>query len=509
MFNTIQLQTTLYEIAMHIGTSREPKVLAKDAISSFVRQLNCSGALLCQKKKISSHHKPYYITPKNLFSQEKTKPFLNSFCQELQNEPEEDMDHPYSVKEHDGIYYHIFLLENFGKLILLRNTHSFSPTLAKALLPVCQKFSNALCTSLEAEKKTEELINFKTLIDTISEGLALFDENLTCIEINQSALEKFEYGYEEALGKHIFAVISQDDHKKLQNLNQQEHAQSEWTLLKKNGGTFPAFVSGSNILYKEKPARIVTFLDLTDIKEKEKQLYNQSRLAQMGEMISMIAHQWRQPLGAISASTIGIKTKVQMKKFDLTTEDGREEQEIYLMRKLNNIGTYVDHLSNTIEDFRNFFKPNKEKTSVNLKKVINKALDILHPAIIDKHIIIQKEIEFQNSIETYHNEILQALLNILKNAIDNFGVQHIQNPSISISGYEENEKFIIMITDNGRGIPEKILDKIFNPYFSTKDDKNGTGLGLYMTKTMIEDHCKGILSVKNFKEGARFKITLT
>ena len=508
MTNAIQLQTTLYEIAMHIGTSREPKILAKDAITSFVRQLNCSGALLCQKKKINTYYEPYYSTPKNLFSQEKTKSFLNKFCDTLQTEDESTMK-PYSIQEHAGIYYHIFSLENFGKLILLRNTFPFSPTLTKALLPVCQKLSNALCTSLEAQKKTEELINFKTLIDTISEGLALFDENLVCIEINQSALKKFEYTYEEALGKDIFSVIAKEDHGKLQHLNKQEHAQSEWTLLKKGGGTFPAFVSGSNIIYKEKPARIVTFLDLTDIKEKEKQLYNQSRLAQMGEMISMIAHQWRQPLGAISASTIGIKTKIQMKKFDLTTDDGRATQEHYLMKKLDNISAYVEHLSNTIEDFRNFFKPNKEKTSVNLKQVINKALDILHPAIIDKHITIHKDITFQHSIETYHNEILQALLNILKNAIDNFEVQHIKSPNISISGYEEEGKFVILITDNGKGIPENIIEKIFNPYFSTKEDKNGTGLGLYMTKTMIEDHCKGLLSVKNMKEGVRFKITLT
>jgi PAS domain S-box-containing protein len=509
MTKTIQLQTTLYEIAMHIGTSREPKILAKDAIASFVRQLNCSGAILCQKNKISPHHEPYYTTPKNLFSQEKTKSFLAIFCQELQDTTDEEMSKPYSTKEFEGVYYHIFSLENFGKLILLRNTHPFSLTLTKALLPVCKKFSNALCTSMEAEQKTKELINFKTLIDTISEGLALFDEDLTCIEINQSALDKFGYTYQEALGKHIFTVISKEDHVKLQYLNRQEHAQSEWTLLKKDGDTFPAFVSGSDIIYKEKAARIVTFLDLTEIKAKEKQLYNQSRLAQMGEMISMIAHQWRQPLGAISASTIGIKTKIQMKKFDLRTEDGREEQERYLMKKLDNISTYVDHLSNTIEDFRNFFKPNKEKTSVNLKQVINKALDILHPAIIDKHITISKDITFQHSIEAYHNEILQALLNILKNAIDNFEVQHIQNPKISISGYEEDGKSIIMITDNGGGIPIEILDKIFNPYFSTKDDKNGTGLGLYMTKTMIEDHCKGVLSVKNIQDGARFKITLT
>ncbi len=374
--------------------------------------------------------------------------------------------------------------------------------------PVCKKFANALTTSIQAERNRENFINFKTLIDTMSEGLALFDESLSCIEINKSALEKFGYTYEEGLGKHIFTVIAQKDHNKLLTLNQEEHAKSEWTLSRKDGSTFPAFVSGSNITYRGKLARIVTFIDLTDIKEKEKQLYDQSRLAQMGEMISMIAHQWRQPLGAISASVIGIKTKIQMQKFDLTSSEGRVEQEQYLMKKLDKMGTYVEHLSTTIEDFRNFFKPNKEKTTVNLEEVITKALNIVHPGILDNHIKIEKNIHFENDIETYSNEILQALLNILKNAIDHFETTNIESPYINIKGYEEKRNFIIRICDNGGGIPEKIIDKIFDPYFSTKDDKNGTGLGLYMTKTMIEDHCNGRLEVSNFNGGAAFKITL-
>ncbi len=505
MFNNIQLQTTLYEISMHIGMSTDSKTLAKDAIASYIRQLNCSGAILCKKEDFSQEHKNYYMVPKNLFSQEKTKTFLETFCKANK---ENSISQRYQLKEDHHIYYHIFPLEGFGILILLRNTKPFTSTVAKALQPVCKKFANALSTSIQAEKNRENFINFKTLIDTMSEGLALFDEDLNCIEINKSALEKFGYTHEEGLGKHIFTVISQKDHKKLLTLHIQEHAESEWTLIRQDGSTFPAFVSGSNITYKGKLARIVTFIDLTDIKEKEKQLYHQSRLAQMGEMISMIAHQWRQPLGAISASVIGIKTKIQMKKFDLTAVEGRVEQEQYLMQKLDKMGTYVEHLSTTIEDFRNFFKPNKEKTTVNLEETITKALNIVHPGLLDHHIKVDKEIHFEHKIETYSNEILQALLNIFKNAIDHFETANIEFPYITIRGYEEKNDFIIQICDNGGGISEKIIDKIFDPYFSTKDDKNGTGLGLYMTKTMIEDHCNGRLEVTNFNEGACFKITL-
>ncbi len=504
MFSNYQLQTTLYEISMHIGTSTNSTALAKDALSSFMRQLNCSGALLCQKKPSAYSH--YYMLPKNLFSQAKTKQFLEDFCADDQQDLVLDTAKPYRIIENRQIYYHIFNLEGFGLLILLRNTHPFSQTIAKALLPLCNKFANALSTTIQAEKNTDNLINFKTLIDTMSEGLALFDENLNCIEINQSALEKFGYTYEDGIGKHIFTVISDKDRGKLMHLNQQAHAESEWTLLRKDGTTFPAYVSGSNIIYQGKVSRIVTFWDLTDLKEKEKQLYAQSRLAQMGEMISMIAHQWRQPLGAISASIIGIITKIQMKKFDLDTKEGQQLQEKYLMQKLEKMSTYVDHLSTTIEDFRNFFKPNKEKTTVNLEEIIHKALNIVHPGLLDHHINVSTSIHFNHSIETYQNEILQALLNILKNAIDHFSTADISQPAITIKGYEEKEAFIITITDNGGGIPDAIIDKIFDPYFSTKDDKNGTGLGLYMTKTMIEDHCQGKIEVSNHNGGARFKI---
>ncbi len=506
MIDSRQLQTTLYEIAMHIGTTPDPHILAQDAIFSFVRQLDCSGALLCQQQLPKGESKPFFMTPKNLFSHPKTGTFLSAWCERVKNKG--DLQLPFSITHEQGVFYHLFPLKGFGALILLRNTEPFSETLLKALLPVCHKLANALSTSLKAEENSQKIINFKTLIDTMSEGMALFDESLHCVEINESALEKFSYQYDDAIGRHIFDVISKSDHAKLLALNKQEDAKSEWTLVKKDGTTFPAFVSGSNIIYKEKPTRIVTFIDLTEVKEREKQLYQQSRLAQMGEMLSMIAHQWRQPLAAISASTIGIKTKIQMEKFDLSTQEGQDAQSEYLFHKLDNISSYVEHLSATIEDFRNFFKPNKSKSVLNLEEIIQKAIHILKPALIEHHVSLQTDIHFKHNIETYNNELLQALLNILKNSIDHFLEVKHPSPIIYIQGFEEADAFIIKIQDNAGGIPETILENIFDPYFSTKDEKNGTGLGLYMTKTIIEDHCEGKIHVSNYKDGAEFKIIL-
>ncbi len=501
MLEAIQLKTSLYEIAMSIGNSTEAETIADESLPVFVEQLYAHGALLCQKVPFKNHFHHYQSYPQHISENKEHTDFIEKLCQN-ENSKED-------LFENGAYYYHLFTLEGFGLLIVICHMQPLGNTITKALQPVCKKLSNALSTSIQAKKNQENLINFKTLIDTMREGLALFDEELHCIEINQAALNKFGYSYEEGIGMHIFSVIAQSDRPKLLTLTKQEEAKSEWTLYKKDGSTFPAFVSGSNITYKGKSTRIVTFIDLTEIKEKEKQLYAQSRLAQMGEMISMIAHQWRQPLGAISASVIGIKTKMQMQKFDLSTPEGREAQEEYLMYKLDKMGTYVEHLSETIEDFRNFFKPNKEKTTLNLEKVLNKALNIVHPGLLDQHIKVVKEIDFHHTIETYSNEVLQALLNILKNAIDHFESAKIASPYINIKGYEDENRFIIQICDNGGGIPKNIIDKIFDPYFSTKDEKNGTGLGLYMTKTMIEDHCKGKLEVKNYKDGVCFKITLS
>jgi signal transduction histidine kinase len=228
----------------------------------------------------------------------------------------------------------------------------------------------------------------------------------------------------------------------------------------------------------------------------------------MGEMISMIAHQWRQPLGAISASALGIKTKIKMQKFDLSTQEGQDTQEQYLLHKLENINNYVEHLSDTIEDFRNFFKPHTGKSDVNLQHTIEKALNIIQPALVEGNIKIQQDVYFSRTLHTYDNELLQALLNIIKNAVDNFILKKTDSPTIYIQGYIQQKEFVIEIADNGGGINKSILEKIFDPYFSTKSDQNGTGIGLYMTKTIIEDHCDGHIEASNTDKGALFSITL-
>ena len=243
-------------------------------------------------------------------------------------------------------------------------------------------------------------------------------------------------------------------------------------------------------------------------REKDKQLFQQTRLAQMGEMISMIAHQWRQPLSTIGVTAMGIGIKLQGQKYDLSKEEDRGEFTNYLETKLNKIESYVQHLSNTIDDFRTFFSPNKLSEEVYINNLLEKSLSLLEGGFTGANITITQRLESTNMLHTYPNELIQVFLNIFKNTIDNFRINDIASPCLSITSFEKEDFITIEIFDNGGGIPEEIMEKIFHPYFSTKTEKNGTGLGLYMSKTIIEDHCHGKLTVSNENNGACFTIKL-
>ncbi len=233
------------------------------------------------------------------------------------------------------------------------------------------------------------------------------------------------------------------------------------------------------------------------IKEQEIQLIKQSRLAQMGEMISMIAHQWRQPLNVISTISGLIRLKI----------NNIEKEEIE--SRLIQIENQTTYLSNTINDFRDFFKPDKAKNEIFVQDLIEKTLNIISSNLKSSNIKIIKDFQCDEKLFIHQNEVMQVLLNIIKNAQDALLEKKIENPMITISAKcGINTTCLITIEDNGGGIDENIIDSIFDPYFSTKGEKNGTGLGLYMSKTIIENHCNGKLEVENGKDGAIFYITI-
>ena len=238
--------------------------------------------------------------------------------------------------------------------------------------------------------------------------------------------------------------------------------------------------------------------ELSSSRKKDKQLLQQSRLAQMGEMISMIAHQWRQPLAAISSASGAITLKAKRDKLD-------NNLAIELSGK---IAEYSQHLSSTIDDFREFFKTNKEKKAISAEKIINGVLNIVEESIQSKDIKIIKDFSANIDIRTYPNEVKQVVLNLLKNAEDVLLEKKIKNPFIKLRTYIDAGYLHIEVIDNGGGISLDIIKNIFDPYFSTKTQKDGTGLGLYMSKTIIQEHCNGKLEVDNTQDGAIFSIVL-
>ncbi len=245
-----------------------------------------------------------------------------------------------------------------------------------------------------------------------------------------------------------------------------------------------------------------------EITKSNQLLLQKSRQAQMGEMITMIAHQWRQPLGAISSVVIGLKFQLLARKIDFKNQKELESYLESIDKKYDDISKYVNYLSSTIEDFKNLFKPNKEKELHNITLSIDKALTIIESSINNANIKVIKDYKSNAELYLYHDEIMQVVLNIIKNAQDNIIEKKILKPFIKIATYKEDENYIISISDNGGGIDEKILPKIFNPYFSTKNEKNGTGLGLYMSKIIVEKYNNGELIVENIKDGVCFKIVV-
>jgi DNA-binding response OmpR family regulator len=229
--------------------------------------------------------------------------------------------------------------------------------------------------------------------------------------------------------------------------------------------------------------------------KKDKMMFQQSRQAQMGEMIAMIAHQWRQPLNAISAAISLIDQKVQIGKFDVQTS-----------KKISlKMYKYIEYLSSTIDDFRNFFKPDKEMAVTDFETICQKALTLIEISLYQRGIVLEKNIHDVEKFIAYENELIQVVINLLKNAEDILMEKKISNPKIII----EIKGAVLSIEDNAGGVPQSIIDKIFDPYFSTKNSKEGTGLGLYMSKMIVQEHCCGYLSVCNTEQGAKFIIDMS
>lgn len=271
----------------------------------------------------------------------------------------------------------------------------------------------------------------------------------------------------------------------------------EIDLLRNDKSVFPALISGKIIKKENRFFNIITVVDLTQIKIRDEFIQQQAKLAQMGELLSMIAHQWRQPLTAISAASESLKLKALLNNINKET----------VVTAADDIYKYVNHLSCTINDFKNFYKTNKSIETTTLNKLVKKSLNIIEDSIYFHNIQIIKNLNSTSEIKTYINEFTQVILSLLQNAEDAHAEKQIKNPYIKIKTYENDTFLYLEIIDNAGGISNDIIDKIFEPYFSTKLEKNGTGLGLYFAKRIIDNNCNGLLTVENIFNETIFRIT--
>jgi PAS domain S-box-containing protein len=351
----------------------------------------------------------------------------------------------------------------------------------------------------EVEEKNEEL---RLLFDTTMEAIIVF-KDYKIVDCNQVAIELCNHKSKESL-------LQKDIHSLLnKNVIEKIHTKPvEVTITREDKTSFKALVNIKNTNIKSQDYKILTIIDISDIKRKENLLAEQTKLAAMGEMIGNIAHQWRQPLNIISITASGTRLKKEM---DILSDE-------MLDSALKSISETTEHLSNTIDVFKDFLKEDKERSLFNLSRNINNNISLIETILKENHIRLDLDLDDDIYLYNFANEFSQALINILHNASDAIASKRKTNELriIKISTKQIKDSVIIEIVDNAGGIDKEIMDKIFEPYFTTKHKYQGTGLGLYMTHKIIQTSMKGKITVRNQqfifenKEcmGALFKITL-
>lgn len=322
-------------------------------------------------------------------------------------------------------------------------------------------------------------------------------------DINQTFEHILDYKKEELIGKTTFDINLWSDLKNredyIKTLKQEGLVKNAiYTFNKKNGEEIIANVYGSIVTIDNETYILAVANDITELKKKDELMIIQSRHAAMGEMIGMIAHQWRQPLTVISINANNMLLDIALDELD----------ESHVKKYSNKILAQTQHLSKTIDDFRNFFKPDKSVSKVKLQEVLEETYSIVKDSLTNHNIAFKTSYASESEIDAYPRELMQVFVNIINNSKDALLLHNQENAEIKVRVFEDEVYVITEICDNGSGIDEAILPKIFDPYFTTKDKKTGTGLGLYMSKMIIDDHLHGKIEVYNQHNGVCFRVKL-
>ncbi len=315
---------------------------------------------------------------------------------------------------------------------------------------------------------------------------------------NQTALKVTRYTKEDLLKKDFFELFINLD---INEVLQDERLFKTVQLKTKNNDIRTIELNIIICFYESQDLLFASLRDITertllkkDKLKQEKILIQKSKMAAMGEMIGNIAHQWRQPLSQLSGLFFDIESAYDYKELDKK----------YLSKRVEDANDLLEYMSHTIDDFRHFFNPTSKKEEFLITDAVSHAINIVKSTLDYHNINIEVSLYLNYKINGYKNEYSQAIVNIISNAKDILIDRDIKNPKIKIY-IKDDITPILYIEDNAGGIKIDIIDKIFNPYFTTKF-KYGTGIGLYMTKLIIEEKMNGIIKVSNSQEGAVFSI---
>ncbi|MDN5354147.1 MAG: hypothetical protein PWQ09_903 [Candidatus Cloacimonadota bacterium] len=394
---------------------------------------------------------------------------------------------------------------------------------------------------ITVRKKAEiEIENEKAYLENLFENspecIVLVDKHSRIIKCNKSFTTLFGYSSEEVKGKNLDYLITKSEQisQAVELTAKAENGERVFTeTIRYNKEGKPIYVSilGVPIIFSDRELEVYAiYRDITkrkvaeeklrktneelkqlkqnlekkvekavnDIREKDQMLMVQSRQAAMGEMIGNIAHQWRQPLNGLG---------LLIQDFQEAYEFG-ELDEKYLEKQTEKGMQLIQYLSDTIDDFRNFFKPVTKNKVFSIADTVRKTITMVESSFRDHNIKIDFQVEEDVKIMGLRNQFSQVIINILNNTKDAFAEHEVEKPQVWLHLSKIDGKAKLSIRDNAGGIPSQIKDKIFNSYFTTKQDNKGTGLGLFMSKTIIEKKMNGKITAENIADGAEFIIVV-
>ena len=343
---------------------------------------------------------------------------------------------------------------------------------------------------------------YRSIFRSVNEAILILKNNII-LDCNDMALNLFETNKSELIGINIleFDFDCQENdfiHYTIAANQEQPKTIIQCSITMKNQNNRKIVEMNLSTFGNNNGKLILVARDITQRLEEEKFLKVQARQAQMGEMIAMIAHQWRQPLAIINA----IASQIRL------TEIIKEDEDEALVEKLIKIEEQCSHLSQTISDYRDLSNPNKLAETITISTLVQRSINLLDHTFKNNGIELRENIIQDTEVFTFHNEVIQVLLTLFKNSLDAFEDHAIKQCTITVDLDCSEEFGIISVHDNAGGISMEVMNKLFTPYFTTKNKNTGTGLGLYMSKMIIEGHCKGLLKASSQGVESIFTIKL-